>query len=183
MVCGSPFRGSSLFVTLIILLVLIAVEYHPVGTLHVDDKSGVYYERYPLHEPKSDNERKIPSNRSESVLRRDSDENFSVNCTEPTIQDFPPDMFTQEQRQQGILFALEEKSLLRKSSILYPRLRRRCRPFHPLYLHHVDDWSRHRRVFRPIPGDHRRRYRSPSSTKMLYAASSKTLVLFEQSCT
>lgn len=108
MVCGSPSRGN-LFV---VFVVVVAVVFHPaVSSLNVDDGSGVYYERYPLHGPnKPDNEQtKLPtniSNRNESIGDQSQnnlpdDQGFSVNCTEPTIQDFPPDMFTQEQRQKG----------------------------------------------------------------------------------
>jgi hypothetical protein len=105
MVCGSPSRG----ILLVVLVVVVFQSLHGVVSFHVDD-SGVYYERYPLHGSiKSDNEQINSSktnvfNRNESVGDKnlhDDDNGFSVNCTEPTIQDFPPDMFTQEQRQKG----------------------------------------------------------------------------------
>jgi hypothetical protein len=113
MVCGSPSPGK-----LLVVLVVVVFQSHPVVSFHVDDSSGIYYERYPLHGPnKPDNEQIISpaeniSNRNESVgdlSKNLHDDGFSVNCTEPTIQDFPPDMFTQEQRQKGEFdLALEE---------------------------------------------------------------------------
>ena len=163
MVCGSP---SSLIV---VLLVVIFVQYHPVGTLNIDDKTGVYYERYPLQTlTKSDDDRKTSNRTSSESTRRGDDDNFSVNCTEPTIQDFPPDMFTQEQRRNGIsIFCPREMKIWRNS---YPS--RRCGgPFHPLCLHHVDDRGRHRRVFRPFTRNYCRR---SVNIETLYVPHNKT---------
>ncbi|KAK4011468.1 hypothetical protein OUZ56_020585 [Daphnia magna] len=109
MVCGSPSRANKfpVLVVLVVVVTVIAFQSQPVVSYHVDDGSAVYYERYPLHGPnKPDNEQIESSNtpiRNESIgnTKEMDDERFSVNCTEPTIQDFPPDMFTQEQRQKG----------------------------------------------------------------------------------
>lgn len=109
MVCGSPLRANK-FTGLVILVVTTVISFNPVVSYHVDD-SGVYYERYPLHGPnKPDNEQINTSPyRNESI---DDDDGFSVNCTKPTIQDFPPDMFTQEQRQKGDLYFKIFKGLI-----------------------------------------------------------------------
>jgi hypothetical protein len=174
MVCGSPSRGS-----LLVVFVVVAVVFHPaVSSLNVDDGSGVYYERYPLHGPnKPDNEQtKLPtnvSNRNESIGDQSQnnlpdDQGFSVNCTEPTIQDFPPDMFTQEQRQKGyhtLLPSRRENGTVLETFILtaflficFDSFRRCPGTLYSVHLHHADDWSCHRRIFRPFARNYRRRY-------------------------
>lgn len=108
MVCGSPSRGSSL-VSCLAVVIAVCIQFHPVGSYHGDSNdTGVYYEQYPFNKISVESEHKI--NQSDSVVSVSNgktssnnwkDDGFSVNCTEPTIQDFPGDMFTQEQRQKG----------------------------------------------------------------------------------
>lgn len=104
MVCGSPSRGLPLFSCLALVLVVV-IQFHPVGSYHGNtNDSGAYYEQYPFHHFNLKNE--YPSNQSEIISGEVESKNwkedgFSVNCTEPTIQDFPNDMFTQEQRRKG----------------------------------------------------------------------------------
>lgn len=108
MLCGSPSSLSFfVFSSLFVILTVIA-PFHIVDPYQgpIND-SGIYYERYPLHKLNSPEEQllQVPnqtdwsaSNRIPSTL---GENGFSVNCTEPTIQDFPNDMFTQEQRRKG----------------------------------------------------------------------------------
>lgn len=105
MVCGSPSRGLSLIPCLALVLTVIT-QFHPVGSYHGNtNDSGVYYEQYPFQHFNLKNEQPLSNQSksdSEEVEKNNwNEDGFSVNCTEPTIQDFPNDMFTQEQRRKG----------------------------------------------------------------------------------
>ena len=80
----------------------------------------------------------------ESLLRHET-----INCTPPTIQDFPADMFTQEQRQQGALivsmYCSDETFLIMFLLFLFflpLKCRSRCSAFYSDYLHNADDRNR-----------------------------------------
>lgn len=99
MVCGSPDRKRRPFLLFAIVTSVLAVS---SGAAEDTLDPGVYYERYPLHDP---GPVVIVANKSKTGrhhVTNDGDGRFFFgNCTDPTIQDFPPDMFTQEQRQKG----------------------------------------------------------------------------------
>lgn len=115
MVCGSP---KMLPVVLVVFLARLALLPFVLPTSKgdvllptpEDEKSikGVYYEVYPMRDDATgsklnsiievDNVSNVPEEGEETSLRS----SYLPNCTAPTIQDFPPDMFTQEIRQQGI---------------------------------------------------------------------------------
>ena len=96
MVRGSPVlvMRRSIFVVLL-MTCLCRADLLP-GT---EDEKGIYYEMYPVRESLA-----LASidNATKSYNVTELGENiFRLNCTAPTIQDFPPDMFTQEIRRQG----------------------------------------------------------------------------------
>ena len=72
-----------------------------------DERSkGIYYEVYPMRDDDATRS-KLNGIVVDNLSIPEGDENsprssYLPNCTAPTIQDFPPDMFTQEIRQQGI---------------------------------------------------------------------------------
>lgn len=98
MVCGSP-------VLLLVLVAGLSSVSHCRPDLRLpgtsDLQKGIYYEAYPLREFEESASSSSSGGPSEAV---DFEERiqFQRNCTAPTIQDFPPDMFTQEGRQQGM---------------------------------------------------------------------------------
>lgn len=97
MVCGSPtFEWAGMF------LLLFITCYCRANVLPgTEDDKGIYYEIYPLRELAASSSSSIENVTSTLELRENV---FQLNCTAATIQDFPPDMFSQELRRQGTIY-------------------------------------------------------------------------------